>query len=1047
MARFIKGDRVVQVNTNERAIITKVFPPARGRQMYEVSIFGSNDKVANWLESNIDADVDLGDLFERCKHNVYGSYLDYGWINTSYKIHNTSKNTISSLKASRTIFKAYQFKPLLKFLNSDDQRLLIADEVGLGKTIEAGHIMLELMARNDFKNALIICPKSIQEKWEMELKEKFGFYFKIYRNKKDLVSDLKNNDGHVHAIINYESIRIPKDKEKKNNLIDLLQSSNKSFDFVLCDEAHRLRNDTTLAYKGAKIILDGAKYSIFLTATPIMIGEENLFSLLSLLDSNRYNNKDIFLNDLSVNSPFILALGDLNNRNVSLASIASKLDSAEVSINYEVGEKYVTEYKSRSKLKDLFVDVPLYQNIINRLLHGTDTPQLRVELQYDLSSLSTMNNIFSRTRKRDITTDWTQAEREPLTKIVELYPDERDKFENVINQYYDDNSYRTEWDEERVSPGAALGLIQRKRMVSSSVYAYLNEENDLDKGIDKFEDFEDAKLEKLLEIINKVVVENKNKIIIFALFRKTLKYLSLRLKKKGFPSLIIHGGVENRDDIIKQFKADESISILLSSEVGSEGIDLQFCESMVNYDLPWNPMVVEQRIGRIDRFGQKSSIVHIYNLIVKDSIQEEIYLRLLDRIDIFRRCIGDLEAILDKDLEKNGVRNIQEWFSKLEKELYTTKLSKEEKEEKMNNIAQAIIKENNNLKDVSEGLTDTLTNDMYFKNEINRILENNKYVTSQELINYIRAIIRSELTTCQLVDLGNDIYQIVIPQNQVNTITNFLTSYQPSGIDNDINFRRYINKIRGQSIIDLTFSQEVAFNDPNISYVNAYHPLVLAALEYFDSNTATNNNRTFKITVKQSAFKDEYKVSCGVYILATYLISYEKKLFGKIKSFELLIPVIYDVNHNTCIKDRDFSDYFMGVVQINADNNNEIIKDLSFDDLRVDLQEEIEIIQNEYKNDQMIRLNSSKELHRQRTTEYYDNKIRAQEKIIAMNESLIEYRYDENKSKNAERILPAQRSNLMQIESDKELALKQIEEETIIGKSPELLSLNIVTIK
>ena len=157
MATFQIGDSVIYVNSNEKGIIKEVFPPARGRQLYRVSI---NETIKNCLESNLIPDTDLSDPFQRLRQGIFGSFLEFSKINTSFKIQNTSNNTISSLKASNTIFKAYQFKPLLKFLNSENRRILIADEVGLGKTIEAGHIMLELMARRELRNALIICPKS-----------------------------------------------------------------------------------------------------------------------------------------------------------------------------------------------------------------------------------------------------------------------------------------------------------------------------------------------------------------------------------------------------------------------------------------------------------------------------------------------------------------------------------------------------------------------------------------------------------------------------------------------------------------------------------------------------------------------------------------------------------------------------------------------------------------------------------------------------------------------------------------------------------------------
>lgn len=215
MAKFSIGDSVIYVSSNENGIIKEVFPPSRGRQLYRVSI---NNTITNCLESNLIPDIDLSDPFQRMRQGVFNSLQDFSKINTSFKIQNTSNNTISSLKASNTIFKAYQFKPLLKFLNSENRRILVADEVGLGKTIEAGHIMLELMARRELKNALIVCPKSLQEKWQTELIEKFNFQFKIYESSKDLISDIEQRNGTIRAIVNYEKIRLPKDEKEKRKI-------------------------------------------------------------------------------------------------------------------------------------------------------------------------------------------------------------------------------------------------------------------------------------------------------------------------------------------------------------------------------------------------------------------------------------------------------------------------------------------------------------------------------------------------------------------------------------------------------------------------------------------------------------------------------------------------------------------------------------------------------------------------------------------------------------------------------------------------------------
>lgn len=155
MSKFNIGDKVINSDTQERGYIVEVYPPRRGRQLYKVKY---DDRVNDESSALLLPDVDLTDPFERCRQNIYGNYSEYLKGNTAFKIKSSNNNTISSLKASRTLFRPYQFKPLLKFLNSGNKRILIADEVGLGKTIEAGHIMMELKARGEFHNALVICP-------------------------------------------------------------------------------------------------------------------------------------------------------------------------------------------------------------------------------------------------------------------------------------------------------------------------------------------------------------------------------------------------------------------------------------------------------------------------------------------------------------------------------------------------------------------------------------------------------------------------------------------------------------------------------------------------------------------------------------------------------------------------------------------------------------------------------------------------------------------------------------------------------------------------
>ena len=167
-----------------------------------------------------------------------------------------------------------------------------------------------------------------------------------------------------------------------------------------------------------------------------------------------------------------------------------------------------------------------------------------------------------------------------------------------------------------------------------------------------FEDDYDPKYEALLKIIRDKQVMQNNRVMLFSTFRHTLYYLYEKLLNDGIRVGLIHGGVidEERMSLRQRFVSEPteetSIDVLLFSEVGCEGLDYQFCDCMVNYDLPWNPMKIEQRIGRIDRNGQKSESILIYNLITPDTIDADVYDRCLFRIGVFSNSIGDCEEIL-----------------------------------------------------------------------------------------------------------------------------------------------------------------------------------------------------------------------------------------------------------------------------------------------------------------------------------------------------------------------------------------------------------------
>ena len=1048
MSKYTIGNKVIKADSEGHGTIIEVMPPRRGRQLYKVSW---GNIVTDELEVNLLPDCDISDPFERCMSGIFGSYSEYSKKNTTFKIRSSNNNTISSLKASKTLFRAYQFKPLLKFLNSPNRRLLVADEVGRGKTIEAGHIMLELKARRELNHVLIVCPKSLQRKWKDELAFKFGLQFKIYESQKDLLADMQEHRVAVHAIINYEKIRMKRQKSKDENkakdempknIVEFLSQNDFHFSLVLCDEAHKMRNRETQTYKGAEIIMSQANAAVFLTATPVMISTENLYNLLHLLDNTRYYNYQIFDNRLQENRPFVDALTDLNHH-VPLPVIAKNLNEAEILTRFFSDE--VEIFSHQTTVGKAFADDAMYQEII-QMLNGEDNSKNRARLQYLISSMSMMNNIFSRTRKREVTTDMSQAERKPHMRKVVLTEEERIEFDRVIEEYKDDNSYTDYWGEEVLTQGGALGLVQKKRQVASSVYAYLNTESNLDKGIDEYADYTDAKFEELLRIIDEVFRHGTKKIVIFALFRKTLKYLQIRFKQRGFGTLMIHGMVENRIDILDEFKNNPKAHILLSSEVGSEGLDMQFCNSMVNYDLPWNPMVVEQRIGRIDRFGQKSPTVNIYNVIVADSIQEDIYIRLLDRIGIFRGTIGDMEAILDAPLERGGSVTIQDVYNKLEKELYTSRLTEDEKRRKIAEIELAIANEKESIKHLEEGLDNALTNDAYFKDEINRIQNNNAYVTEIELRNYLESAIRQELTTCSLVRVENDIFELQLPLSNPRILLNFLTQNQPEGEENATMFRQFRNEIEDKQAIRMTFNQQVAYDNSKLLFMNIYNPIIQACLNYFRKHDDES-----KTSFCYALSSDDVLKKGTAYYMVVYQMSITRKVLGVPKRTDTLLPLLYSVDEQRVITEETMIDRIFSRSQTEGTEHNASNKDIEpemLQDMRYDFAEEI----TEQKATRMAEIRLQVESDRQRnekqTNEYYASMIDNLRRFVRGWESDIEmlFNVDEKRVQQLQGAIRLAQARIQQMEKEKEDRLTQIREASQIEIGENIVSLNLINI-
>ena len=1048
MALFREGDKVLHVDSKEHGFIVTVKPPRRGGHQNYVVSWGNRQELEQ--ECDLQPDCDISDPFERCQNLIFDSYLDFSRRNTTYKIKNSNNSIISSLKASKTLFRSYQFKPLMKFLNSPNHRILIADEVGLGKTIEAGHIMLELKARKQLGNVLVICPISLEKKWQEELREKFALNFTIYEDVPTLIEDLRYKPYMVKAIINYEKIRVKKakhgSKKVENSLVQFIMEENTKFGLILCDEAHRLRNKDTLWYKGAEMIIPSADAAVFLTATPVMLNTENLYNLLHLLDNEKYTEPQVFDNLLKENTPFVHALTELNS-GVPMKKIAQKLRSSEIAQVYYINDKQY--HLGTSTIDERFGSFPLYQRIIQRMTEEEDVKPMRAKVQYDLSNMSVMNSIFSRTRKREVTTDMSLATRKPHPRIIKLTDDEQFEYDNVIDEYIEQNSWEDSWGDKNLFQGAALGLIQKKRQIASSVYAYLSNEDNLNQGIDEFSDYKDSKVEELKDIINEVFANGKRKLIVFTLFHKTIKYLEIRLKSLGYGCVCIYGSTKNRFELLKEFKTNPRINILLSTEVGSEGLDMQFCNSMVNYDLPWNPMVVEQRIGRIDRFGQKSPTVNIYNLIVKGSIQEAIYERLLDRIGIFRGSIGDMEAILDAEVEREGrgTRTVQQLYDSMEKTFYCSKLTKEEEDRRIAEVAQAIENVKEETRRLEKELTNSLTNDSYFKSEIDRILRNNSYVTEVEIKNYLTMIIKEHLTTCDLKDIGNEIYEIVIPKSDKRILHNFLTANQPSGEENEIAFKQFKSAMDEMEHLYVTFNQGVAFENRDIIYLNIYHPIIIACLNYF-LKSENENQKTFSFPV----YEDDVVKAGESYLMGVYQITTTRNVHGSNIKSETLTPFVYDIQTNSLIDSQEKVDHIYSLTQTAG-----LRKEVKYDELTENVIEEMSYMfvsaiskeKRHQKEELTLQIDNDKQQNVLQTKAYYESRRKSIKNIIQENKyklSIAEMMSDEKGINDANFQITTNTGRLQKLDKEEQERISIIENVPSPSITSTLISISFIKV-
>ena len=800
-----------------------------GEWQYE--LFLSAEATHVYPERFLTEDANDDSILAKVKQWTFMEPSEFRQALTTLKLRRPLEQNLYSYLGSRTDLQPYQFKPVLKLLQSPYGRLFIADEVGLGKTIEAGIIMLELAARTALRRVLVVCPPALTRKWQSELFERFDQEFEIVNSQRasEIVGDPDLAHVPVKAIGSLSLLR-------GSRFTEALAGSEARFDLVVIDESHHMQNPTTAAHRLGQELSLVADQMLMLSATPLSLREEDLFHQLNILVPEEFFDPYDFVDRIAPNQYLHQAVRALRNRSADVA-LAELRQIAPLSQGH------------------LFVGNPYYEQIC-RLLAERGTSKIPVEerfrIQQSIQDLSTIGHVFTRTRKREVQ-DHFPARRAAVIK-VRLTDEERDFYDSV-----------TAFVRSQTGRMANFAAVMPQRQVASSIPAareYMRErwgmsvEVEVDTTAELAEDFDDdaplevpafadedwnnlqsswrasdgvdSKYVAFFDAIREAVEGGTaidGKILVFSFFRKTIEHLARKLGQEvigGRPIRvsILYGGTsqEDRHKIVEAFRNEQGPHVVLASEVAAEGLDFEFANVMVNYDLPWNPMRVEQRIGRLDRYGQKARTIHIVNFSVEDTIEERILERLYTRIGIFEAAIGDLETILGGEIET------------LTKGLLRRDLTVEEEAGLIDQAAENIVRRKEELESFEEESQALLGQDEVFSDQFERLKRDQRFVGPAEIRNFVTVALKARHPRARIRSGEDGVVRIVVPAD--GGLREMLSNYLQRHLDRTGRKAwRAVDRARPGGEWAVTFEPQTANAHRDLDFVTLQHPLVGALLD------------------------------------------------------------------------------------------------------------------------------------------------------------------------------------------------------------------------
>lgn len=612
----------------------------------EKVVFGQKIAWIRIIEDNSFLEVGYEEL-ESVATNYSLPYLRFIAIATKIKDEVAKKNILAPYESS-LIPLPHQILVLEKVMQSMQNRFLLADEVGMGKTIETGLILKELKIRGDIKRILVIVPKSSMMQWQSELKEHFNEVFHLYDS--EMITSMARTFSNINAdeefnfwtqhnqiIVSTDALKPldkrqgwPQERVEEYNKYRMQAVLEADFDLVIIDEAHKMggASSTVSRYVLAQELCNTVPNVLLLTATPHRGKADHFRRILQLLDPDAFAGEG--LPGIEELEPYVIR----TEKRFAVDYDGNKLFNERITNRFDV---FLDINKHQKQMK-------LYTSVTDYVRLGFNTAK-----RTNNSATGLIMILFQRLVSSS-TAAILSAMQGRLERLRNGEDNTIENYETEIDSSFDE--YENTIDFNSLYQNDPTGLVDEEAILC----------NLIEQANDCMRSETDAKAEALLQKFKELQLSKNNKdlkILVFTEFRTTQKMLQDFFKAKGYKCSGINGSqdLDERKRALTQFKNDTQI--LIATDAAGESLNMQFCHIIFNYDLPWNPMMIEQRIGRVDRIGQKEK-VQAFNMLTNNSVDSRVYQVIEEKLNniIDQLGIDKTSDVLDSAIDMKKVNKL-----------------------------------------------------------------------------------------------------------------------------------------------------------------------------------------------------------------------------------------------------------------------------------------------------------------------------------------------------------------------------------------------------